>query len=713
MKHLADNNFNQNRLTSIPDGAAPQEAVNKRQLDSKANVDGFNIVQVKDFGSDWDAVKAAWAVSKHIELERGVTYEVDEALEASGEDVTIVGNGAKLNIVEAVHAFELSGGWDDIQNISSVGAGGISVTVANASNYNVGDVVKVVSEQTLPAFTANCRRGEFTTIASKSGNTIVFNAPLRLSYSTGSSPRIGKLSKAKIRVSDVVCDMQRGYTDRAQFYPPEGMIAIEAALEPVVENIKTTWNYRDLVLFRSCYGFRCTNIDVDFSANMQEGFTDMVGYGIRVSNSESGIIDKSIFRHSRHGVVFIGSSSGGFSGGLTGYGEAAHNICSNSIGMGCTNSPFDTHHGSFNNKFISCSTYSNKRMGYQARGIGTVFENCSSYNDDEALSVFVQSSYVGGGGLTDSTRWVSSSVINPRTRAFRVADNSGSLTVDGGFIEISNGNSSLLNLYRIGIGSLLQLSGDHTVNCYGDTSSASGLIELNNSVLRITSWFVDYTGTGTTYSNGTTGNIPLIKAIGETNSSIISENVLVRTTSATGHFTSFYEGPIASGAAIGSAHMTSVGSIVAGSTDIELQQSNILKGPFTKSRDTTVGNALSAKWMDWTPTYSGSGSMTYTNVTTNHARYMIQGKIVYFSIFAIGTTGGSMNNTLIASLPVPAAQSAQQPQAALTRDSSSGASVMGGGQVTQNGIGVRKADGSNYTAGTGRVMVCHGFYEAG
>ena len=39
MKHLSDNNYNQNKLTSLPDAVAARDAVNKRQLDRKAPIE--------------------------------------------------------------------------------------------------------------------------------------------------------------------------------------------------------------------------------------------------------------------------------------------------------------------------------------------------------------------------------------------------------------------------------------------------------------------------------------------------------------------------------------------------------------------------------------------------------------------------------------------------------------------------------------------------
>lgn len=60
---------------------------------------------------------------------------------------------------------------------------------------------------------------------------------------------------------------------------------------------------------------------------------------------------------------------------------------------------------------------------------------------------------------------------------------------------------------------------------------------------------------------------------------------------------------------------------------------------------------IEAAWTDWVPTYSGSGSMTYTGITTTKARYKVVGKTCKVQLNFYGTTGGVAGITLIASLP--------------------------------------------------------------
>lgn len=57
-------------------------------------------------------------------------------------------------------------------------------------------------------------------------------------------------------------------------------------------------------------------------------------------------------------------------------------------------------------------------------------------------------------------------------------------------------------------------------------------------------------------------------------------------------------------------------------------------------------------WFNYTPTYSASGSMTFTSVTTNLAKFSIVGGQVSTFVNAICTIGGTASDTLEFTLPV-------------------------------------------------------------
>lgn len=68
------------------------------------------------------------------------------------------------------------------------------------------------------------------------------------------------------------------------------------------------------------------------------------------------------------------------------------------------------------------------------------------------------------------------------------------------------------------------------------------------------------------------------------------------------------------------------------------------------------GNIATADWLDWTPSFSGIGAMTLNPVShpSNHARYLIIGKICFFSYSWVLTFGGTVQQSFGLSLPVTA-----------------------------------------------------------
>ena len=68
--------------------------------------------------------------------------------------------------------------------------------------------------------------------------------------------------------------------------------------------------------------------------------------------------------------------------------------------------------------------------------------------------------------------------------------------------------------------------------------------------------------------------------------------------------------------------------------------SNLIQRPIYETR-----------WLNWLPTYTGSGSMTYTAVSTLLARYKITNNQLDFQFITAGTTGGTASTTIIVSTP--------------------------------------------------------------
>lgn len=57
------------------------------------------------------------------------------------------------------------------------------------------------------------------------------------------------------------------------------------------------------------------------------------------------------------------------------------------------------------------------------------------------------------------------------------------------------------------------------------------------------------------------------------------------------------------------------------------------------------------RWLSWLPTYTGSGSLTYTSVTGNRVVYKIQADKTLIEIKTTGTTGGTTSNEIRFTVP--------------------------------------------------------------
>lgn len=113
-------------------------------------------------------------------------------------------------------------------------------------------------------------------------------------------------------------------------------------------------------------------------------------------------------------------------------------------------------------------------------------------------------------------------------------------------------------------------------------------------------------------------------------------------------------------------------------------------------------------WFNYSPTYSGSGSMTYTSVTTTIAKWRMSGQTLIATVAASGTTGGTASNSLRASAPT------NEAFAAITNPASyadGGASTLGFSFISAGLLNVRKADSTNYGLGASRAMNCTVIYQ--
>lgn len=115
-------------------------------------------------------------------------------------------------------------------------------------------------------------------------------------------------------------------------------------------------------------------------------------------------------------------------------------------------------------------------------------------------------------------------------------------------------------------------------------------------------------------------------------------------------------------------------------------------------------------WQSWTPTYSALSPMTFTTVTTNYAKYFLLGKILFFSIRATGTTGGTASTDLEFTLPFPMFNSLAMGGGVTVNDANT-ISGFSFGNADKIKVSIRKYDSSNFGLGANRLFIMNSFYE--
>lgn len=127
--------------------------------------------------------------------------------------------------------------------------------------------------------------------------------------------------------------------------------------------------------------------------------------------------------------------------------------------------------------------------------------------------------------------------------------------------------------------------------------------------------------------------------------------------------------------------------------------------------DGLYAELVAQTWLDWVPTYTPSGAMTFGPVTTSIAKYIQIGKLVIFQLVAGGVIGGTPDSNINFTLPpiAPVDSDAVSCTALVSNVTRRG----GIAQIIQatSSVDVRLYDSSNFTAGAASLRVS-GMYES-
>lgn len=246
------------------------------------------------------------------------------------------------------------------------------VVTADASSFNVGDVVKIISSDELPdLFNPDRKVGQFSSVAAVSGSSVTLYSQLFDHDEYQNDVMIAKVNDYTVNIKNghFIPDPQSDGT--AEWGPSR--IHMEMLKYPRVENVTGVNLDRRLISMYSCYQFVVEDAHVVNSANypIGEGYVldDVGGYGGFAKNISSD--------HCRH-VVTTNSRASTEVGDFN-VGRGLHLTVVGGVGKFSYNHAFDTHPEAAYTTFIGCKAYQCDGA-FQSRSPYTSFIACHAYD---------------------------------------------------------------------------------------------------------------------------------------------------------------------------------------------------------------------------------------------------------------------------------------------------------------------------------------------
>ena len=117
------------------------------------------------------------------------------------------------------------------------------------------------------------------------------------------------------------------------------------------------------------------------------------------------------------------------------------------------------------------------------------------------------------------------------------------------------------------------------------------------------------------------------------------------------------------------------------------------------------------RWMDWTPAYTVSGSMTYGSITLTYMKYMFNYNKCFIVHRCTGTLGGTTSNSVYATLPFTINEAGAYATQFDCQVNQAGTSVKGLAFSSDSTKATMRAyDGANIATGSGKIFIFNGFY---
>lgn len=444
-------------------------------------VRGVDYVMFEDFGAVGDGITndgAAIAAARDTLLPiRGggptKTYRIEGAINFQGRGAHIDGQGCKFLMADSDASLRFTGGWANIQAVTAItyNASHALITVTNGALITPGMVLKIVNEEAIdfhPSGASAARKGEFVTAQFVTGNVVQTAGPLFYNYDLGSTPRIGQCREDPFVLENFGVSAVYGIVPVTRHDP---LIEISDVCDPQVSGIRVGMHYEAAIKLNSVFGGVFTRCSNRFGANQAEapwttnGAPGIDGDVFEVQGCHGTIFLANYVQNCRHGVTT--NSAAGDAAGLRQYGVAVGVKMIGNVGSHCTNPPFVCHEGSRNTEILHNRSMFCKRNGFSFRGVNTIMDGNVSFYDRNGVAAFVGSAYLGT-SLTQHSTWRNGHIINPREAAFLLYDDPGTISIEGGCVELLGGNSQDGVTFTTTAVTLIDMQDEATVNIRGD-----------------------------------------------------------------------------------------------------------------------------------------------------------------------------------------------------------------------------------------------------
>jgi len=321
------------------------------------------------------------------------TYLINNTLTVTGKTLRISAFGVKIIVGAGVAVgFALTGGMETVYAVSALGGGPVTsgdgddvpvaiLTTATATNYQPGDVVKMVADDAIlggrpPTGTKVSRVGQFFTVHSATGTTLKLFGDLTDPYTT--NIRVARMKDLTLQIDDLEMTAAVPISATRMFH-------IFEFINPTLNSIRVAQSGSQVFNMGSCYGYNINNPMIGYATN--DPSSSLYGYGVNDVGCFGGKVNGMIARYVRHAYT-DGTDQIDADDSLRRYGRSMNAIVSNSTGHATGSTSFDTHQYSQHVTFDNCKSY-NSPLGFAFRGRKHVINNCYSYKPSKAgLMIF-------------------------------------------------------------------------------------------------------------------------------------------------------------------------------------------------------------------------------------------------------------------------------------------------------------------------------------